>query len=69
MADQEFVSVAADPPNGEAAGESVVTTRHSDLVPPETIWWWIAIICVAIVTLVANFVFLLTVIYNRYVRK
>ena len=41
---------------------------HDEVVPSVT-WWWAAHIAISVVAVIANFVFLLTVIYNRYVYK
>ncbi len=42
--------------------------RHEELVFAET-WWWAVHISLCAVALIANFIFLVTVIYNRYDHK
>ena len=51
-------------PAVSAGGMERSSQPHSEVVP-EDMWWWLAHISISTVALVANLVFLLTVIYNR----
>ena len=39
---------------------------HEELVFQET-WWWAVHICLCVIAVLANLIFIITVIYNRYV--
>lgn len=43
---------------------STMPPKHSDLVPVDT-WWWAVQICLSAIAVVANTVFIITVLYNR----
>ncbi len=51
---------------GGGGGEAPFDQPHEEVVPGH-LWWWLACIAIAAVAVVANLVFLLTVIYNRSV--
>ncbi len=51
---------------GGGGGEAPFDQPHEEIVPGH-LWWWLACIAIAAVAVVANLVFLLTVIYNRSV--
>ena len=40
--------------------------EHEQLVVQET-WWWAVHICLCVIAVLANLIFIITVIYNRYV--
>ena len=38
---------------------------HEELVFQET-WWWAVHICLCVIAVLANLIFIITVVYNRY---
>ena len=44
--------------------EDKFSQSHSELVYEET-WWWAIHICLCAIAIVANLIFIVTVIYNR----
>jgi hypothetical protein len=51
--------------DGDMLKETTFTQNHNDLVLDST-WWWASHLAISSIALIANLVFLITVIYNRY---
>ena len=41
------------------------TQDHGELVFQES-WWWAVHICLCVIAVLANLIFIITVVYNRY---
>ena len=53
-----------DPGNKEVTVQDNFEQAHNELVFEET-WWWAVHICLCAIAVVANTIFIVTVLYNR----
>ena len=60
----DYKTEIMDPGNKEVTVQDNFEQAHNELVFEET-WWWAVHICLCAIAVVANTIFIVTVLYNR----